>query len=159
MRSPHAARKSSPGSLQLEKAQVQQWRSTTAKNKYILKMKKKMEKKMKQGFLGGSVVKNSPGMQMTWFWFLIREDPTHHRATMPVHHNYWVCALEPRSRDYWAHVPQLLRPVCPRARALQKGRPSRWEACTWQLESSLHLQQLDKSPCSNKDLAWPKINK
>ena len=51
MRSPHAARKSSPGSLQLEKAQVQQWRSTTAKNKYILKMKKnkngkkKMEKK------------------------------------------------------------------------------------------------------------------
>ena len=27
------------------------------------------------------------------------------RATKPVHHNYWACALEPRSCNYRAHVP------------------------------------------------------
>ena len=32
------------------------------------------------------------------------------RATKPMCHNYWACALEPRSCNYWAHVPQLLNP-------------------------------------------------
>ena len=30
----------------------------------------------------------------------IQEDPTCNRATKLQHHNYWACALEPRSRKY-----------------------------------------------------------
>ena len=26
-------------------------------------------------------------------------------------HKYWACALEPTSHNYWAHVPQLLKPM------------------------------------------------
>ena len=42
---------------------------------------------------------------------LVREDPTCRRATKPVHHSYWACALEPVSHNYRAHVPQLLKPT------------------------------------------------
>ena len=40
------------------------------------------------------------------------------------------------SHNYWAHMPQLLQPVLPRARAAQQEKPSQWEACTLRLESS-----------------------
>ena len=33
------------------------------------------------------------------------------RATKPVHHNYWACALEPAGPSYWAREPQLLKPA------------------------------------------------
>ena len=56
-------------------------------------------------------------MQGTWVRALVQEDPTCHRATKPLRHNYWACTLEPASHNYWAHVPQLLKPV-PRAHAL-----------------------------------------
>ena len=49
-------------------------------------------------------------MQGTQVQSLVREDPTFHVATKPVHHNYGPCALEPASHNYWAHVPQLLSP-------------------------------------------------
>ena len=49
-------------------------------------------------------------MQGTRVQALIREDPTCRRATKPVRHNYRACALEPASHNYWAHVPQLLKP-------------------------------------------------
>ena len=51
-------------------------------------------------------------MQGTRVWALVWEDPTCHRATKPVYHDYWACALEPTSHNYWAHVPQLLKPAC-----------------------------------------------
>ena len=38
-------------------------------------------------------------MQGTWVPALVQKDPTCHRATKPTHHNYW------------AHVPQLLKPA------------------------------------------------
>ena len=50
-------------------------------------------------------------MQGTRAWALVREDPTCRRATKPIHHNYWACALEPVSHNCWARVPQLLKPV------------------------------------------------
>ena len=147
-------------------------------------------------------------------------------------HNYWACALEPRSHNYWPYMPQLLKPAQPRACAWQQEKPLQWEACAQQLERSPHpaslvaqrlkclpamwetwvrslgwedplekemathssilawripwreepsglqsmgsqrvrhdwatslhftsLQQLEKSPCSTKDPAEPKINK
>ena len=42
---------------------------------------------------------------------LIQEDSTCHGATKPMHHNYWACALESASRNYWVRVPQLLKPT------------------------------------------------
>ena len=47
-------------------------------------------------------------MQGTWVQSLVREDPTGHEATKPVHHNYWARA--------------------PRARAPQQEKPPQWEA-------------------------------
>ena len=52
---------------------------------------------------------------------LIQEDPTCHGATKPVGHKSWACALEPRSHNYWAHVPYSL--------ALQQEKLLQWEAC------------------------------
>ena len=75
-------------------------------------------------------------MQGTWVQTLVREDPARRRATKPMHHNYWACALEPAYHNYWAHVPQLLSPRAtttearaPRARALQQEKPPQLEAC------------------------------
>ena len=50
-------------------------------------------------------------MQGTWVRALAREDPTCRGATGPLCHDYWACALEPASHNYWAHVPQLLTPA------------------------------------------------
>ena len=57
----------------------------------------------------------------------------------------WACVLEPGSHNDW-------RPACPRARALQQGKPPQWEA---------QAPQPEKSPHSNEDPAQSKktINK
>ena len=52
-------------------------------------------------------------MQATQVRALVREDPTYRGATKSVHHNYWACALEPASHNYWTRVPQLLKPEHP----------------------------------------------
>ena len=51
---------------------------------------------------------------------LVREDPTCCGATGHVRYNYWDCALEPTSHNYWAHRPT--------ARAPQQEKPPRWVA-------------------------------
>ena len=58
-------------------------------------------------------------------WSLVKEDPTCHGATKPMHHSYWAHTLEPMSRNYWAHTP---RPHAMQWEAVQ------WEACEMQLE-------------------------
>ena len=58
-------------------------------------------------------------MQGTQVRALVREDPTCRGATKLVRHNYWACALEPTSHNYWsprattteARAPQLLKPT------------------------------------------------
>ena len=50
-------------------------------------------------------------MQGTRVQALVQEDPTFRRATKPVRHNYWACALEPTSHNDWARVLQLLKPA------------------------------------------------
>ena len=67
-------------------------------------------------FPGGTVVKNppanagdrgsSPGpgrSHMLWS----NED----RAPQLLSHSYWACSLEPTSHNYWARMPQLLKPT------------------------------------------------
>ena len=97
-------------------------------------------------------------MQETGVRYLSQEDPTWHRAAKPECHNYRACALEPVSYSYWAHAPQLRKPVCPRARALQYEKPLQWEAHAPQLESGPCLSQLEKSPHNNKDSVQPKVS-
>ena len=91
-------------------------------------------------------------MQGTWVGFLVWEDPTCHRATKPVCHNYWAC------------MPQLLKPACCRARVPQLVSPRaatteahapracalQWEATTMRsprtaTKSSPRSPQLEKA--------------
>ena len=77
-------------------------------------------------------------MQGTRVRALIREDPTYRGATKPMRHNYWACALEPMSPTTEA--------CAPRADALQREKPSQWEAraCTT-TKSSPRSPQLEKA--------------
>ena len=55
-----------------------------------------------RGFPGGAVVKNPPANAGDiWVQALVQEGPTCRRATKPVRHNYW------------ARMPQLLKPAHP----------------------------------------------
>ena len=73
-------------------------------------------------------------MQGTRVRALIWEDPTCHRPTKPVHHNYWACALEPTSHDIEARVL--------RARAPQQDKPQQWEARVQQQRSNAAKNKL-----------------
>ena len=101
----------------------------------------------------GSVVKNPPanvgdtGLSPDW------ENSACLATTKPMCHNYWACTLELRSHNYWAHMPQLLKLAHPRDCALWKEKPPWWGARAAQLESSPHLTQPEKSPCSSEDPA------
>ena len=82
-------------------------------------------------FPGGSVVENPPANAGdTRVPSLIQKDSTCHGATKPVHHNYWVCALESGSHNYWTHVLQLLKPEHPRPHAWKQEKSSQWDPCT-----------------------------
>ena len=50
-------------------------------------------------------------MQEKWVQYLLWEDPTCCRTTKHMCHNYWACALEPTSLNYWALVLKLLKPT------------------------------------------------
>ena len=50
-------------------------------------------------------------IQGTQVWALVWEDPTCRRATKPMRHNYRACTLEPVNQNYWARVPQPLKPA------------------------------------------------
>ena len=41
-------------------------------------------------------------IQGTWVRSLVQEDPICHGATKPMRHNYWACALESVSHNYWS---------------------------------------------------------
>ena len=69
-----------------------------------------------------------------------------------VHHSFWACVLKPRSSNCLAHVLQLLKLACPGAHAAPE-KPPQWETQALQLESSPLSPQIEKSPCSNKDVA------
>ena len=55
-----------------------------------------------QGFPGGPVVKSLLATQGLLVQSLVQEDPTCSGATKLMHHNYWNCALEPISWNYWS---------------------------------------------------------
>ena len=69
-----------------------------------------------------------------------RKIPTCHRATEPMSHNYWDCALEPAPHNEGSH------------RSERPGTAAR------ERESSLH-RSARESPPSNEDPAQPKTTK
>ena len=79
----------------------------------------------------------------TWIWSLIWEDPTCHGAAKPGHQTIEPVALEPWSRNYLAHMLQLLKLVGPRVTAGQQEDPLQWEGHPLQLESSPQSPQLE----------------
>ena len=95
-------------------------------------------------------------MQGTRVRSLVREDPTCRRATKPVH-NCWACALEPMSHNYWARMPQLLKPV--HLEPTLHKRSHRNEKPAHLNEEYPPLVATRESPRSNKDPKQPKINK
>ena len=76
-----------------------------------------------------SVVKNPPANAGPTGSILIQEGPTCHRTTKLRCHIYWAYALKPESHNYWAHVPQLLKPtqlepmLCNRKGTARKSSP------------------------------------
>ena len=98
-------------------------------------------------------------MQGTQVWALVWEDPTCRRATKPVRHNCWACALEPASHKYWARVPQLLRPVRLEP-VLHSKRSRRNEKPAHHNEEWTPLSTTREEPArSNEDPMQPKIKK
>ena len=80
----------------------------------------------------------------------VQEDPIYHGATNPMFQNYWACAPEPRSCNYWAHA---LQSPCFTAREATATRSPRNTT-----KSGPHSPQPEKSPHCNTDPAWPKAN-
>ena len=76
-------------------------------------------------------------MQGTWVQSLVREDPTCHGAAKPVHGNYWACALEPASHNYWS--PHAYSP-CSATRETTATRGPHTA-----MKSSLRSPQLEKA--------------
>ena len=58
----------------------------------------------------------------------------------------------------WLEILPTTEAHAPRACVPPQEKPLRWEAQTLQLESRLHLPQLEKSLHSNRELAKYKIN-
>ena len=108
--------------------------------------------KEREGFPGGSMVKNLPANAED-----MRLIPGLGRYRMPLS-NY---ASEPQllSLCSRAQEPRLPKPSCPEPCSATRGDAAMRKACTPQLESSPHSLQLEENPCRNKDPAQPKIVK
>ena len=123
-------------------------KSTFCSYKTLTSATLEMERKKfsTMGFPSGSVIKKKSFFQCRRH----RLDPWSRKIspaaekTKAMCLNRWACALEPMSSSYWAHEPQRLRSVHPRAFVLQREKPPQWEAHSWQLESSPHSPQLEK---------------
>ena len=126
-----------PPNRQLKKACAQQGRSSTDKNKQILKKKVGGTLTIENNLVVSQKVKHSTSlvlqwlrirlqMQGTWVWPL---DSTCHRANKPVCYNPW--ALEPLSPNYWAHMLQPVKPtLCSATREATKLRSPHNETST-----------------------------
>ena len=69
-------------------------------------------------------------MQGTRVRVLGWEDPTCRRATRPVRHNCWACALGAVSHNYWSPRATATEAHTPRDHAPQQEKPLQSEACT-----------------------------
>ena len=94
-------------------------------------------------FPGGPVVEDPPADAGTQVQSLVQEDSTCLRATKPMCHNYW------------ALMPQSVKPMHPRIHAAQE-KPPQWESHAPQLESSPPLTAARESPWAAVKTHWAK---
>ena len=73
---------------------------------YLYVQTKRIKNKDSRTSLVAQCIRISLPMQATRVWSLIREDRTHQ-----VHHNYWACALEVRSRNKRSHCNEWVVPA------------------------------------------------
>ena len=91
-------------------------------------------KKMVEGFPGDAVVEFTYQGKRRGFDPWSGKSLQVVKQSSPCAATIGACALEPGSRNYWAHAAQPLKPVCPWAHVPQPEKPSRWEAQALQLE-------------------------
>ena len=104
-------------------------------------------------FPGGLLVKNPPAhTQGTQVDPLLQEDAKCWGSAKTVCHN---CGAW-RARG--AQVPQLLKPMSPRASALQQEKQPRGGACTPTATGETPLATTRESRCTSEDPAWAKMN-
>ena len=89
--------------------------------------------------------------QETCVWSLVQEDPRCHGTAGPMCHNYWACALEPVSRNYRVHMPQLLKLAClqPMLHNMRNQHNEKLVHHNWRVAPNCHNQR--KYACSNED--------
>ena len=93
---------------------------------------------------------------------LVWEDPTYHRASKPVCHNYWAYAVEPKSHNYWGRELKLLKPTCLEPMLYNKRSPY-WlqleKACMqqWRPDAAKNKKCILKNTLKNKN--WLKKKK
>ena len=80
-------------------------------------------KEVFQGFPGGTMVKNPPANAGDMGSSPGLEYPTCRRATKPMCHNYWACALEPVNHNYWSPCATTIEACAPRGHAPQQDKP------------------------------------
>ena len=78
-------------------------------------------KTLKLGFSGGRVVKNPPAKAGDMGSIPAQGRSHTHKATEPVCHNYWGCALEPMCHSCWC--PHVLEPVLCNKRSHHGEKP------------------------------------
>ena len=87
-------------------------------------------------------------MQGTRLQSLIREDPTCPKATQPVCHNYWACALEPGSRSSWSPCAESLCSATREATAMRGQHTTTIEYSL--LTAAKSPRAVIKTQCSQK---------
>ena len=68
----------------------------------VYRAKTSSQKIKSRHFPGGAVVKNPPANAGDMGSSSVWEDPTCLKATKPMCHSYWACALEPVCHNYWS---------------------------------------------------------
>ena len=96
------------------------------------------------GFPASPVVKNLSCNVGNIIQSFVKEDPTCHGATKPVCHNYWDCALELASCNYWSL--STLEPVFYNKRSHLNENPTHHN---YRVAPTLRKQR--KPMCSNED--------
>ena len=81
---------------------------------------------------------------------LFREDPTCCRATGPVRHKYWACALEPTSHNYWSLHAWSLCSTTREATAMRSPCTTTKSGCRSPQLEEAHVQQQRHNTAKNK---------
>ena len=137
-----------PGPLHLEGSLASHVLCSWSQRQNQVEPSQLFEVKFKQyyrGFPGGSEVNSPPANTGNKDLISGPEDATYPEATKPRHHNYLACALEPRNRNCWAHVLQLLKPEHVK-RMLHRREATAMRSLCPTMKSSPYGLQLEKNP-------------